>query len=121
MDGKRIGWVVNQLLDNAIKFTPRGGIVGLSAAREQDFVKILVQDTGIGIPAERISEIFEPFHQLDSTISRRYPGTGLGLAMVQRILDVHGSLIKCKSNEGQGSLFEFSLPLAIEDNERADC
>jgi signal transduction histidine kinase len=116
IDAQKIAWVMNQLLDNAIKFTPRGGHVVLSAAPDKDLVSIHVQDDGIGIPTDRLSEIFEPFHQLDSSVARRFPGTGLGLAMVRRILDAHGSMINVESSIGKGSHFAFSLPIANGNN-----
>jgi signal transduction histidine kinase len=112
IDEQKIGWVINQLIDNAIKFTPRGGQVSFSASHNSEHVTIAVRDTGIGIPPERISEIFVPFHQLDGSANRSYPGTGLGLAMVKRILDAHSTPIKVESIVGEGSVFEFSLPLA---------
>lgn len=111
-DEEKIGWALNQLLDNAIKFTPDGGSVAVNALSDGKIVKIFVKDTGIGIPTERINEIFEPFHQLDSSVTRKYAGTGLGLTMVKRILDVHGSTIRIDSTPGEGSIFEFWLTVA---------
>jgi signal transduction histidine kinase len=75
-------------------------------------VYISIEDTGIGISPEQIDEIFEPFHQLDGSVTRRYGGTGLGLAMVRRILEVHGSTPHVQSILGKGSKFTFSLPVA---------
>jgi len=111
-DEDKMQWVFNQLLDNGIKFTPSGGSVKLSANLNQNFVEFSVMDTGIGIPDEQIQEIFEPFHQLDGSVTRRYSGTGLGLAMVQRIIDVHGSKIVVDSTPSKGTRFSFSLPCA---------
>lgn len=111
-DADKISWVIEQLLDNACKFTPDGGLVKLEAYQSDNFVKISVTDTGIGIPYHRLDEIYEPFHQLDGSATRRYNGTGLGLALTQRILAAHGTHIEVLSQEGQGSRFEFSLPLA---------
>lgn len=108
-DGEKITWVVLQLLDNAIKFTPKGGCVHIAAESENGLVTFSVTDTGIGIPKERFEELFEPFHQLDSSERRKYGGTGLGLALVKKIIDAHGSTIKIKSEVGVGSRFEFSL------------
>jgi len=112
IDEEKIGWVLIQLLDNAVKFTPKGGWVTVDAHQEGAVVTLSVADTGIGIPEDRKEEIFEPFHQLDSSTSRRYGGTGLGLAMVQSIIEAHDSKIKVFSEVGQGSRFEFSLPAA---------
>lgn len=111
IDEDKIGWVLLQLLDNAIKFTSKGGKVAIKASHRNDIVTIAVLDTGIGIPGNRLAEIFEPFHQLDGNSTRLYPGTGLGLAMVRRLIDAHGSQIMVQSVEGKGSVFEFSLPV----------
>lgn len=110
IDEEKIGWVFTQLLDNAIKFTPRGGLVLLSLTAVDDLVTTTVRDTGIGIPAERIAEIFQAFHQLDSSSTRQHGGTGLGLALARRIIQAHGSEIEVKSKEGQGASFSFTLP-----------
>ena len=117
-DQEKIGWVLVQLLENAIKFTREHGRVVLKARSENDRVSVSVTDTGIGIPEDRIPEIFEAFHQLDGSATRRYGGTGLGLAMVRRIIEAHGSQIKVQSEVGQGSCFEFSLPIVKEASHR---
>jgi signal transduction histidine kinase len=109
-DEDKISWVLHQLLDNAVKFTPTSGKVIVKASNKVGSVSISVTDTGIGIPKERIPEIFEPFHQLDGSSTRHYGGTGLGLTMVRRIIDAHGSQIKVDSVVGEGSCFEFTLP-----------
>jgi len=109
-DVEKIGWVIAQLLDNAIKFTPRGGLVKLNAFQQDGYVTIAVIDNGIGIPTEKLSEIFEAFHQLDGSTTRRYGGTGLGLALSHRILAAHGVDIIVNSLAGKGSSFSFSLP-----------
>jgi signal transduction histidine kinase len=110
-DDQKISWVLLQLLDNAIKFTPANGKVILAIKRleQSGMVDIIVSDTGIGIPSERFKEIFEPFHQLDGSATRRYGGTGLGLALVREIVEAHGSVINVKSKVGQGSSFSFPL------------
>jgi signal transduction histidine kinase len=114
-DSEKISWVVLQLLDNAIKFTPAGGKAMLSVQRETDtLVMISISDTGIGIPKKRLSEAFEPFHQLDDSATRRVGGTGLGLALVHEIIQAHGSMIEVESEEGKGSTFRFPLLVAEE-------
>jgi len=110
-DEEKIGWVLSQLVDNALKFTSKGGRVEIGAVLESSLVTLAVTDTGIGIPQERLEEIFEPFHQLDGSATRRFGGTGLGLAMAQRIIEAHGSKINVESVLGLGSRFEFSLPV----------
>ena len=120
IDEDKIGWVLMQLLDNAIKFTDQAGKIQVRASAHQGVVTVAVIDSGIGIPEDRILEIFEPFHQLDGSTTRRYSGTGLGLAMVRRILETHGSQIKVRSVVGKGSSFEFSLPAAKDSETTAD-
>jgi signal transduction histidine kinase len=110
-DEEKILWVVSQLVDNAIKFTPKGGRVLVEAWQEKELLTVAVTDTGIGIPKERLTEIFEPFHQLDSSSSRRFGGTGIGLALSNRILEAHGVSLKVESAAGVGSRFQFSLPM----------
>lgn len=109
-DPERLRWVLHQLMDNGIKFTPPGGRVTLSALEEQGLVRLEVSDTGIGIAEGRLDEIFEPFHQLDGSPTRRYGGTGLGLSLVQLILDAHGADLEVESEKGEGTRFRFKLP-----------
>ncbi len=109
-DREKITWVILQLLDNAIKFSPEAGHVILSAQYEGNFVNISVTDNGIGIAPDRIPELFEPFHQLDGSSTRRYGGTGLGLALVKQIIEAHGSIIRVSSKLNQGTRFDFLLP-----------
>jgi signal transduction histidine kinase len=109
-DPQKIGWVLGQLLDNGIKFTPSGGSVVLSIKREgENLVIVSVTDTGIGIPPAKLDDIFEPFHQLDGSTTRRYGGTGLGLSLVRQIVEAHGSMLEVQSTEGHGSTFRFPL------------
>ena len=109
-DTQKIAWALGQLLDNAIKFTPSGGRVVLSVQRETaNLVIVSVTDTGIGIPPHRVEEIFEPFHQLDSSSTRKYGGTGIGLSLVRQIVEAHGSMLEVSSMDGKGSTFKFPL------------
>jgi signal transduction histidine kinase len=112
-DAEKLTWVLMQLIDNAIKFTPSGGKItlGIKPAANKRLAAVFVRDSGIGIPANRIHELFQPFHQLDMSSTRRYGGTGLGLALVHRIVDAHQSQIKVESIVGQGSTFAFELPM----------
>jgi signal transduction histidine kinase len=112
IDEEKISWAIGQLLDNAIKFTPANGKVELHCVRDDDAVRVIIKDSGIGIPADRLEEIYEPFHQLDGSSTRRYGGTGLGLALVRKIIEAHGSVIRIKSKIDQGSEFEFTLRAA---------
>jgi signal transduction histidine kinase len=109
-DAEKIRWVLDQLLDNAIKFTPPGGRVEAGAERDGGRVRVWVADTGPGIEASRLPELFEPFHQLDGSSTRRRGGTGLGLALVKMIVTAHGSAVAVDSDPGRGSRFSFDLP-----------
>jgi len=111
VDSDKLRYVIGELLDNAIKFTPCGGNVSVSLISEDSLVSVSVQDTGIGIAKEKLTEIFEPFHQLDGSVTRRYGGVGIGLALVRNIIEAHGSTIEAFSDEGKGSRFVFRLPL----------
>jgi signal transduction histidine kinase len=113
-DSDRIRWVLIQLLDNAIKFTPEKGEVSLTIMPFDKLVLFNIHDTGIGIPQDRIGELFEPFHQLDGSPTRSFGGTGIGLALVKLILDSHGVELKITSAPGEGSQFGFVLPIASE-------
>lgn len=108
-DKDKIGWVISHLLGNALKFTPAGGRIALNIEHSETRIRISVLDTGIGIPEERVDEIFEPFHQLDGSSTRRYGGTGLGLALAKQIIELHGSNLCVSSIPGQGSCFEFNI------------
>ena len=116
VDAEKIIWVLMQLLDNAIKFTSQGGSVQIYTAQDNNLISIGVIDTGIGIPPEKLAEIFEPFYQLDGGTTRHFSGTGLGLALVKRIVEAHGGLLKVSSTVGKGSCFEFSLPTSQSEN-----
>jgi len=111
-DEQRIAWVIEQLLDNGIKFNRQGGEVHVHAKIEEPQVTISVIDTGIGIPEDQLEEIFRPFHQLDNSSTRKYRGTGLGLTLVQRIIKAHNADLSVESRVGEGSQFTFSLPIA---------
>lgn len=110
-DEEKITWLIGQLLDNAVKFTPTGGKIWLVLEKDDPFTRVTVRDTGIGIPAGKISEIFEPFHQLDGGTARRFGGMGLGLALARNIAEAHGAVLHVKSEVGKGSEFFFNLNL----------
>lgn len=110
-DANKIEWALAQLLENAIKFNTEGGRVHLSATLDGRRVQISVADTGVGIAKERITEIFEPFHQLDGSSTRKAGGAGIGLTLAKRIVEAHGSKLQVESLPGKGTRFSFSLPL----------
>ncbi|MBP6896058.1 PAS domain S-box-containing protein [Pseudacidovorax sp. 1753] len=109
-DAVRIRQVLTNLLGNAIKFTERGE-VRLAARRAGDLVELSVQDTGIGIPADRLAAIFDPFAQADASTSRRFGGTGLGTTIARQLTELMGGRIEVQSTPGQGSVFRVLLPL----------
>jgi signal transduction histidine kinase len=108
-DERRIRQVVFNLLSNAVKFTPEGGSVILSSARMNGEVRVSVSDTGPGIAAEDQARIFEEFQQTDVG-GRQLEGTGLGLAVSKRLIELHGGRIWVESELGKGSRFTFTLP-----------
>jgi signal transduction histidine kinase len=108
-DHDKLGWTVGQLVDNGVKFTPAGGRVTVSAAAGPEGVVLTVRDTGIGIPPQRQADIFEPFQQLDGSATRRFGGTGIGLALVRRIVEAHGSPVRVESEAGRGTAMSFVL------------
>ena len=112
VDADRVRQVIANLLHNAIKFTPPGGRVTLSAAAEGDEVIVEVRDTGIGIAKTDLPRVFERFYKGDRARTRGRGGTGLGLAIARHIVDAHGGRVWVKSKEGKGSSFFFSLPRA---------
>lgn len=116
-DERRLKQMLINLLGNAVKFTPEEGTIGLDAGMnpEGTMIRFAVWDTGIGIPPEDRPRLFEPFVQLDSSLSRQYPGTGLGLSLVQRIAELHGGKIEVESAPGTGSRFTILIPHIPED------
>lgn len=104
--------VFDNLIGNAIKFTPAGGEVGMKIWQEGDSDLIEVSDTGVGIPADQMGRIFERFYQVDGSTTRRYGGTGLGLALVKEITEAHGGCVSVQSTPEVGSKFLVRLPAA---------
>jgi len=109
-DAIRFEEVMRALLDNAIKFTTNGGPVRITIATDRQQVRIDVIDQGIGIPADQLPRIFDRFFQVDSTATRRSGGTGMGLALVKRLVEAHGARITVESRVGQGSRFTLLWP-----------
>ena len=109
-DERRMSQVIFNLLSNAVKFTPTGGQVDVSATRINGEMRVSVADSGPGIAAEDLDRIFEEFQQTEAG-ARQLEGTGLGLALSKRFVEMHGGRIWCESEVGKGSTFEFTLPL----------
>jgi signal transduction histidine kinase len=112
-DSLRLKQVIFNLLSNAIKFTDRGGQVTLSLARDaRGAIVLSVRDTGIGIAADRLPELFEPFHQIDNVYTRAHDGTGLGLAIVKQIVGLHDGTVEITSTQGEGTEVVARLPVS---------
>ena len=110
-DERRLKQVLINLLSNAVKFTPPGGKITVSAQADRAIgFTILVRDTGIGIASEDIPKALEPFAQIDSTLSRRYEGTGLGLPLTRSLIELHGGTIAIESELGHGTLVTVTFP-----------
>jgi signal transduction histidine kinase len=112
LDARRLEQVVDKLLDNAVKFTPAGEVrVSLvTHAETQKPARLVVQDTGVGIPADRLTSVFEPFEQVDTRKSRAYGGAGLGLPIAHRLCEAMGCELEVQSTVGQGSQFSVRFP-----------
>ena len=109
-DGAQLGEVLQNLLDNAVQYTPPGGQIAVQARANGHDIVFTVTDTGIGIPESDLERIFERFYRVDTARSREAGGTGLGLAIARHIVDAHGGRIWVESAVGQGSRFHFSVP-----------
>ncbi len=110
-DREKITWVIDHLLENAIKFSKPNGIIKFKVSKKQDLAHFQVFDNGIGIPDDKLELIFEAFVQLESSLRRQNGGTGIGLTIVKQILEAHGSRIKVHSIVDKGTVFEFYLPI----------
>ncbi|MCM8775439.1 MAG: cell wall metabolism sensor histidine kinase WalK, partial [Candidatus Omnitrophica bacterium] len=110
-DRGKIRQVLVNLLDNAVKFNTEGGSIILRAQILENQIKILIEDSGIGIPEKSIPRIFERFYRVDKNRSRELGGTGLGLSIVKHIIEAHGGNVFCESTFGRGSTFSFTLPV----------
>lgn len=111
-DSDKLQQILVNLLDNAIKFNKTGGEIHIEAEEEAGFVKVLVKDTGMGIPAEAVGRLFERFYRVDKARSREVGGTGLGLSIVKHLAEAHGGIAGCESEPGAGSTFFFTIPAA---------
>jgi heavy metal sensor kinase len=110
-DARRLKQVIVNLLDNAIKFTPRGGVVGVSTQQHEGFGLLEVFDRGIGIPPDSLPHVFDRFYRVDAARSREDGGAGLGLSIVRSICSAHGAEIEVDSTPGSGSRFRVKFPL----------
>ncbi|MFL0251441.1 ATP-binding protein [Clostridium neuense] len=110
-DEDRFKQIIYNLMGNAVKFTEEG-YIRICASRENDYVKIVIEDTGAGISKDKISKIWEAFEQIDTSITRKHGGTGLGLYITKQLIELHGGKITVESELGVGSKFIFTLPVS---------
>jgi signal transduction histidine kinase len=115
-DRERLHQVLFNLVDNAVRFTPHGGDVRVTAHRVNGSVQIAVADTGAGIPAEHLPRLFERFYRADPARSRDDGGTGIGLAIARSVVEAHGGTIRAESVPGRGSVFTFDVPASTTSN-----
>jgi signal transduction histidine kinase len=125
LDARKVKQILYNLISNAVKFTPDGGEIHVAAHRVgretvphgdfAEYLELAVTDTGIGISSADQARLFEPFTQIDSAMARRYEGTGLGLAMVKRLAELHGGTVGLQSAPGQGSTFTVWLPWRTQE------
>ena len=121
-DPQLLRQILYNLLSNAIKFSPAGGRVQVLCKenREAGVAHLTVRDEGIGIAPENLERIFREFEQIDSPLTKQYPGTGLGLPIVKKMVELHGGRVTVKSEPGAGSAFTFTLPLGAPDDRPGD-
>lgn len=119
-DKGKMGQVFNNLLSNAVKFNQSGGRVTIDVQQREDSVEVSVSDDGIGIPPEALDKVFMRFYQYDSSSTRKYGGTGIGLSIAQDIVRLHGGRITVTSEVGKGSVFRFSLPSTASADTEAE-
>ena len=112
IDWQRVNQVLHNLLENAVAYTHKGGTINVAAAKQGDWVEVSVSDTGEGIPAEDLPNIFERFYRVDKSRARVTGGSGLGLTIAKRLVEAHGGTITVQSKPGKGSRFSFTLPIA---------
>lgn len=114
-DENRLQQIMYNLIGNAIKFT-ENGMIKVSAIKKNNFIEVQISDTGIGIPREEQKNIFKSFQQIEEDIEMEYAGVGLGLSITKKLIELHQGTIRVESIVGKGSIFSFSLPIAMEKN-----
>jgi signal transduction histidine kinase len=112
IDWQRVNQVLHNLFENAVAYTPQGGSISVAASELDGWVEVSVADTGEGIPAEDLPNIFERFYRVDKSRARVTGGSGLGLTIARRLIEAHGGRITVESKLGKGSCFSFTLPIA---------
>lgn len=116
-DKGKLKQILLNLIGNAIKFTPSGGSINISSYLKDDMANIQIKDTGIGISPEDQKKLFEPFKQLDSNLTREHTGTGLGLSLVKKLVELHNGTVSVESEVEKGSAFTVSLPIKVKKHD----
>src|SRR4029450_6617380 len=119
-DERKVKQILLNLLSNAVKFTPEGGRVGVAATAGDGVVTIAVSDTGIGSAPEGQAAVFEEFRQVGREDARRQEGTGLGLTLAKKFVELHGGRIWGERHVGQGWMFSFTLPIRLDEGGASD-
>jgi len=119
-DEEKIERIILNLLSNAVKFTEKSGTILVNIYDQGDFIKISIKDTGLGIPKDKLEFIFERFAQIDKSTSRQNEGSGIGLALVKSLVEMHEGTIHATSVEGEGSEFIITLPARVVDKQQED-
>jgi len=122
-DEDKVDQILTNLTNNAIKYSPKGGTITIHGSFDDGFVSMAAQDQGMGIPKEHLPKGFDRFHRVDNRDTRKVGGTGIGLYLVKHLVEAHGGRIWVESEVGQGSSFNFTLPLKppiVEEQERAE-
>ncbi len=119
-DEQQLGLLVRNLLENAVRYTPEAGSIGLRVHRDGDSALVVVDDNGIGIPSDAQDRVFERFYRVDRARSRQRGGTGLGLAIVKHVAELHGGEVNLSSELGRGSTFSVRLPSLVQEESAAE-
>jgi two-component system phosphate regulon sensor histidine kinase PhoR len=109
-DRDKIDQILTNLINNAVNYSPKGGIITISGHKIDGAVRVIVADTGIGISKEQLSKVFDRFHRIDNRDTRKVGGTGIGLYLVKHLVEAHGGKVWVESEVGNGSQFIFELP-----------
>ncbi|MEN6325912.1 MAG: ATP-binding protein [Syntrophomonas sp.] len=121
IDRKRFGQAMRNIIGNAVKYGPEQDLViKTEVYRQDDFIKIAIEDNGPGIPADKLEQIFERFYRIDSERTKDLMSTGLGLAIARELIEAHGGTLEAASTEGKGSCFTVSLPGHYQNGGNAD-
>ena len=114
IDNEKIEKIINNIISNAFKFTPDGGLIEVKVVKNERYINVNIRDTGIGIPKEKISKIFSRFYQVNGSRTRMQEGTGIGLSITKELIELHKGKISIESEEGKSTIITISIPLGKE-------